>query len=113
MSIVKEHWESWLSEQKVEDIRAFSLEGVSDLVDEMLVATAQNSRHLKFLAEDAMKRARDLDVSLIAADGLDGREWVVLDFGIYMLHLLLPGVRETLQLEDLYKRMKRPEEDQY
>jgi ribosome-associated protein len=111
LSLVEEHWTSWLTEQKAEDIQSFSLVGVSDIVDEMLVATALNTRHLTYLAEDAMKRGRTLDVSLISADGLEGREWIVLDFGVYMVHLLLPEVRDTLDLEQLYSKMKRPEED--
>ena len=94
--------------QKVENIEIHSLVGISDLVDEMLLGTAHNTRHLTHLAEDAMQFGKTLDVSLIAADGLNNREWIVLDFGVYMIHLMLPEIREKLQLEDLYKSMKFP-----
>ena len=106
MSRVENDWREWLTAQKVENIEIHSLLGISDLVDEMLLGTALNTRHLTHLAEDAMQYGKTLDVSLIAADGLDGRKWVVLDFGIYMIHLFLPEVREKLNLEDLYKQMK-------
>ena len=106
MSRVENDWREWLTAQKVENIEVHSLLGISDLVDEMLIGTALNTRHLTHLAEDAMQHGKTLDVSLIAADGLDGREWVVLDFGIYMIHLFLPEVRDRLNLEDLYRQMK-------
>ena len=106
MSRVENDWREWLLAQKVENIEIHSLEGISDLVDEMLLATALNTRHLTHLAEDAMQHGKTLNVSLIAADGLNNREWIVLDFGIYMIHLMLPEIREKLQLEDLYKSMK-------
>ena len=112
MSRAEADWGPWLLDQKAEDVKVFSLAGVSDVVDEMMVATALNSRHLQHMAEDAMKRGRELDVSLISADGLEGREWVVLDFGIYMVHLLLPEVRDHLNLEQLYSKMTRPPEDE-
>jgi ribosomal silencing factor RsfS len=46
-------------------------------------------------------------VSLIAADGLEGREWVVLDFGVYMIHLMLPEARVHINMEEHLKSLKR------
>jgi ribosome-associated protein len=106
LSRVENDWREWLTAQKVENIEVHSLLGVSDFVDEMLLGTAMNTRHLTHLAEDAMQYGKGLDVSLIAADGLNNREWIVLDFGVYMIHLMLPEIREKLRLEDLYKSMK-------
>ena len=66
----------------------------------MILATALNGRHLGVNAEEAMLHAKKLGSGLMAADGLDGREWVVLDFGDLMIHLMLPEVRERLDLEE-------------
>lgn len=102
-----ETWTQWLEDQKAQDIESLDLEGVSEVVDAMVVATAQNSRHLGFMAEEAMLEAKRQEGHLIAADGLEGREWIVLDFGTLMIHLMLPEVREAISLEDYWKRILR------
>lgn len=109
MTQVEKEWKDWLLEQKAESVEFFDLEGASDVVDEVLVATALNTRHLAHLAEDAMRHAKELKMGMIAADGLDGREWVVLDFGTYMLHFMLPEVRERINIEEHLRDLKRSE----
>ena len=93
-------WCQWLEENKAEDVQVIQLKEVSDIVDDMIVATALNTRHMAHLSEDAMRHAKTIDVSLWSADGLDGREWVVLDFGDYMIHLMLPETRLTINFEE-------------
>jgi ribosome-associated protein len=93
-------WCTWLEDQKAEKIEVYDVEGISPVVDSMILATALNGRHLGVLAEEAMLHSKELGAGLLAADGLEGREWVVLDFGNLMVHLMLPEVRERLNLED-------------
>jgi ribosome-associated protein len=107
MTQVEQDWKQWLLDQKAEGIEVFDLEGSSDVVDEVLVATALNTRHIAHLAEDAMRYGKELKVSLIAADGLEGREWIVLDFGVYMIHLMLPEARVHINMEEHLKSLKR------
>lgn len=95
-----EPWIKWLEENKAEDVQVINVSEVSDVVDAMIVATAMNTRHMASLSEDAMRHAKTMDASLLAADGLDGREWIVLDFGDYMIHLMLPETRLTINLEE-------------
>jgi|SaaInlStandDraft_1057018.scaffolds.fasta_scaffold15985_2 ribosome-associated protein len=98
-------WCEWLREQKAVDVEVHDLEGISPIVDTMILATALNGRHLGVMAEEAMLHSKQLGAGLFAADGLEGREWVVLDFGDLMVHLLLPEVREKLDLEDHFSNM--------
>lgn len=93
-------WIKWLEDNKAEDVQVIDVGEVSDVVDAMIVATAINTRHIASLSEDAMRHAKTIKASLLAADGLDGREWVVLDFGDYMIHLMLPETRLTINLEE-------------
>lgn len=95
-----ESWVRWLEENKAEDVQVIDVSEVSDVVDAMVVATAMNTRHIASLSEDAMRHAKSLEASLLAADGLDGREWVVLDFGVYMIHLMLPETRLNINFEE-------------
>lgn len=104
-------WCSWLEENKAEDVIVHDLEGVSPIVDTMILASALNSRHLGVLAEEAMLYSKKLGAGLLAADGLEGREWVVLDFGDMMIHLMLPEVRQKLNLEDHFESMSELRSD--
>ena len=58
-----------------------------------------------------MRFAKSRGEGLIAADGLDTREWVVLDFGIYMVHIFLPETRARLAIEDFWNKHKKREKD--
>ena len=109
MTQLEKDWTAWLAEQKAEDVEIIELNGTSDVTDSVLVATALNSRHIAHLAEDAMRYAKTLNVSLIAGDGMAGREWVVLDFGIYMIHFMLPEVRARIDIEAHLNGLKRGE----
>jgi ribosome-associated protein len=100
-------WEVWLDENNAGDIDTECIADISDLCDYVITATVNNSRHMAHLSESAMSFAKSLDASLINADGLDSREWVVLDFGIYMIHLFLPDTREKYNLVDLWKDIKK------
>lgn len=108
LNIFKElgHWKEWLEENQVEDCLIYDLSGMSDVVDATIIGTAKNGRHMSFLSEEAMYRAKESSGGLISADGLKGNEWVVLDFGVYMIHLFLPETRLRIGLEDLWKRRK-------
>ena len=99
-SKIVESWVEWLEENKAEDIQVVNVSEVSDVVDNMVVATTLNTRHMAALSEDAMRYAKTIDASLLSADGLDGREWIVLDFGDYMIHLMLPEIRLNINLEE-------------
>lgn len=108
---------TWLEEQKAEEVQMIDVTGVSDVVDHMVVATALNTRHIAHLSEDAMRYAKTIEASMISADGLDGREWVVLDFGAYMIHLMLPETRLHINLEEhwvsvISKRNEPSDEDE-
>lgn len=109
MTQLEKDWTTWLAEQKAEDVEIIQLNGASDVTDEVLIATALNSRHIAHLAEDAMSYAKELSVSLIAGDGLEGREWIVLDFGIYMIHFMLPEIRAKIDIESHLNALKRGE----
>lgn len=109
MTQLEKDWTAWLAERKAEDIEIIELNGASDVTDSVLVATALNSRHIAHLAEDAMRYGKELNVSLIAGDGLEGREWIVLDYGVYMIHLMLPEVRARIDIETHLQALKRGE----
>ncbi|MBF0243729.1 MAG: ribosome silencing factor [Planctomycetes bacterium] len=98
-----ELWQSWLENQQALDIKCLSMEGKSDLVDYMLVATALNTRHLAHLSEEAMGWAKQRDDELLAVDGLQGGNWVVMDFSHYMVHLFLAESRLRYDLEGLWE----------
>lgn len=107
--LVKEQlksWQSWLEDNSAQDIAIEEMKDVSDLCDYSILATVKNSRHMAHLSEEAMTHAKDMDVSLIHADGLDNREWVVLDFGIYLIHFFLPETREKYKLEHLWSELR-------
>ncbi len=107
-----EKWTDWLSENKAEDVVTQNISEISDLCDYVITATVNNSRHMSHLSESAMQFAKELNASLLNADGLNNKEWVVLDYGIYMIHLFLPDTREKYNLSELWKEIKISKKDE-
>lgn len=98
-----ESWAEFLEEQGVEEVVEYDLREVSDVVDRVILGSAKNGRHMSHVSEEAMRWAKTKGFGLLAADGLDGREWVVLDFGHYMVHLILPETRYRIDLEGFWQ----------
>ena len=101
-----EAWKEWLLENNAEEISLDNISEVSDLCDYALIATVKNTRHMSHLSEAAMSWAKSLNITLINADGLNNKEWVVLDFGNYLIHLFLSEAREKYSLNDLWSELK-------
>lgn len=100
-----DQWIAYLEESDVEEVVYFDLSKASDIVDYVVLGSAKNTRHMAHVSEDAMRWSKERGYGLIAADGLDSGEWVVLDYGHYMIHLLLPETRYRIDLESFWEKL--------
>jgi ribosome-associated protein len=113
-SVIKEleSWEKWLSDNNAQEIETQDISDISDLCDYVITATVNNSRHMSHLSEAAMQYAKELNAGLLNADGLNNKEWVVLDYGLYMIHLFLPDTRKKYNLAELWKEIKETKKEE-
>ncbi len=91
-----------LEDVKAQDVRCIDIKDISDFADFMIVASGTSDTHVKALAREASDKLRRLGVKPLNEDGADVGEWVLVDFGDVVLHVMRPEVREYYDLEKLW-----------
>lgn len=91
-----------LEEVKGRDIVTLDVRDLTTVTDYMVVASGTSNRHVKALADAVAEKARDAGHKPAGIEGQDGSEWVLLDLGDALVHVMLPRVREFYNLEKLW-----------
>jgi len=99
---IKDHIVEALEEVKGQEIRVLDIVDVSDFTDYMVVVSGTSDTHVKALARSASDKLRGLQVQPLNETGADIGEWVLVDFGDVVLHVMRPAVREYYDLEKLW-----------
>lgn len=87
---------------KGQDIRVLDIADISNFADYMVVVSGTSDTHVKALAREASDSLRAEGVKPLNEDGADVGEWVLVDFGDVVLHVMRPEVREYYDLEKLW-----------
>ena len=91
-----------LEEVKAKDIVKLDVSNLTTVTDYMVVASGTSSRHVKALADAVAEKAKAAGHRPAGVEGEDGGEWVLLDLGDTLVHVMLPRVREFYNLEKLW-----------
>jgi len=97
-----------LEDVKGLDIVCLDVRGLTDVTDTLVVASGNTTRQVKALAENVIEQCRVLGVRPIGVEGMDTGEWVLVDLGDLVLHVMLPATRAFYELEKLWSL--RPED---
>ena len=91
-----------LEEMKAKDIGKINVLGKTSIADLMLVASGTSARHVQSMAYEVVRCARKIGVIPLGVEGEKEGEWVLVDLGDVIVHLMLPRVREFYGLERLW-----------
>lgn len=100
-----------LEELKARDVVEIDVRGKSSVFDFMVVASGTSTRHVKAVADEVIKFAKRLDVIPLGVEGEREAEWVLVDLGDVVVHVMLPRVREFYALERLWSVGDQPPVD--
>lgn len=92
-----------LEDIKGQDIASINISKMTTIADYMLVVTATSSRHAKSLADEVLKRCKEAGVPPRGIEGQEQGEWVLIDLGDVIVHVMLAAVRKLYDLESLWK----------
>ncbi len=97
-----------LLENKVEDITYLDLNELSAISDSMIIGTTLSEVHSRALVKKIITKIKHKDRSNLPVreEGSDKGNWVVLDFINFMVHLMIPEIREMYNLETLWANCK-------
>ncbi|WP_077312220.1 ribosome silencing factor [Vibrio palustris] len=89
-------------DMKAENIITLDVQDKSSITDVMIICTGSSKRHVSSIAEHVAENASQAGVHLLGIDGEVEGEWVVVDLGDTMLHIMQEEQREMYQLEKLW-----------
>lgn len=87
---------------KAEDIQAIDVKGKSSITDTMIVCTGTSSRHVASTADNLIEESKKAGIDMFAHEGKNVADWIVIDFGQAIVHILQRESREMYQLEKLW-----------
>lgn len=91
-----------LDDLKAQDVRSIDLRGKSPLMDLMVIATGTSDRHVKSLAGNVARKAKEAGFTVRGSEGESDGEWVLVDLDDIVVHVMLPRVRDFYNLEKLW-----------
>ncbi|WP_086983307.1 ribosome silencing factor [Vibrio aphrogenes] len=89
-------------DMKAENIITLDVKGKSSVTDYMIVCTGTSKRHVASIADNVAKEAKTVGIEPLGIDGEAEGEWVVVDLGSVMMHIMQEGPRDLYQLEKLW-----------
>lgn len=91
-----------LEDIKAHDIQAIDVRGVTSIFDWIIVASADSARQTKALARHVRDTLKEAGASIVGTEGEDTGEWILVDAGDIVAHVMQPAAREYYNLEELW-----------
>jgi ribosome-associated protein len=91
-----------LEDVKAQDIKVFNTTGLSDLFDRVIVASGTSNRQTRALASRVCDKVREHGGKVLSVEGEDTGEWVLVDLGDVVVHIMQPAAREYYALEEIW-----------
>ena len=92
-----------LLDVKAKDIIQFDVSTISSVSDAIVIASGTSTRHVKALADNVAEAARKAGFRPIGVEGERDAEWILIDLGIVVVHVMLPTARKFYDLESLWR----------
>lgn len=91
-----------LDDMKAMDVRAMDVRKITSIADVIIIASGRSDRHLRALADSAAETARRCKLRVLGTEGERTGEWVLVDLGDIIVHVMHPTARAYYQLEKLW-----------
>jgi ribosome-associated protein len=93
-------------EKKANDLRVLDLREVTTFADYFVICSGSNPRQIQTIADEVALELKRKGDPAIAIEGYDGAEWILLDFGDFLVHVFSEKAREYYELERLWRHAK-------
>ncbi len=92
-----------LEDVKAKDIVELDIKAISNVADAIVIASGTSTRHIKSLADNVAEEARKAGFRPIGVEGERDAEWILIDLGFVVVHVMLPTARKFYDLESLWR----------
>jgi ribosome-associated protein len=93
---------SALEDIKARDILVLDVRKLTTMTDCMVVASADSNRQTRALSNNVQEKLKALGAEVLGVEGEETGEWVLVDLGSVVVHIMQPAIREYYNLEQLW-----------
>ncbi len=90
-----------LEDVRAQDIKAFNTSKLTGLFDRVVIASG-NARQTKAIADNVVDAAKKAGLHVLAYEGAETGEWVLVDLGDIVIHAMQPAIRDYYNLEEIW-----------
>jgi ribosome-associated protein len=91
-----------LEDVKAQAITVFNTEALSPLFERVVIATGASNRQTKSLAAAVRDKVRERGMQVMRTEGEENGEWIIVDCGAAVVHIMQPSIREYYRLEEIW-----------
>lgn len=100
-----------LEDVKGQKITQLDVTALTDVMDWLVIVNGTSNRHVKSLAGNLVETLKPQGHRPIGVEGLEEGEWVLVDYGDTVVHVMLPEMREFYELEKLWSKVPSHRQD--
>lgn len=91
-----------IDDMKGVDLDVIDVRNMTSITDRMVIVSGTSSRHVKAIADNVLLKAKHGGYPALGVEGGQEAEWVLIDLGDVVVHVMLPATREFYALEKLW-----------
>jgi len=91
-----------LEDVKAQDIVVFNTEQLTSMFERVIVASGTSNRQTKALASSVRETVKARGMPVLSTEGADNGEWIIVDCGAAVAHIMQPSIRDYYRLEELW-----------
>ena len=91
-----------LEDIKARDIEIIDTAKLTSLFERIVIASADSTRQTRALANNVLEKVKEAGGTVLSIEGQDSGEWVLVDLGSIVVHIMQPAVRTYYNLEELW-----------
>lgn len=92
-----------LDDSQAIDLKVIDVHKQTTITDYMIIVSGRASRHVKAIAQKLMEDMKSAGLASISSTGLETGDWALIDFGDFIVHVMLPDSRQFYNLEGLWE----------
>lgn len=97
-----------LEDIKGRDIAVIDVKKMTALFDKLIIVSGDSTRQNKALADNLSEQLKSRGVKVVGVEGTDSGEWILVDLGAVVVHIMQPAVRQYYNLEELWSSPAPP-----
>ena len=93
-----------LEDIKANDITVIDTSKLSSMFECMIIASANSTRQTKAIADNVVLKLKERGEHIYGREGEDSGEWILVDLGEVLVHIMQPAIRDYYNLEELWSK---------